>query len=111
MTQVMVYTQPLLMYSLSLISANEHIKVIWAVLASLQVLDIFPAFNHFMCCIIITFFFFVPFINPQYAIQFQSLTLPLEQTYNTVIAMFLVLMVFLNVYSNPHPEYKQTLSK
>lgn len=68
MTQVMVYTLPILIYILSLISDNWTIKIVWAVLACLQMLDFVPKLNHFLICVMITFFFFGHWISPQYVI-------------------------------------------
>lgn len=71
MTQVMVYVQPLIMYILSLMTKYMPFRVLWAVLACLQVLDIFPVFNHILVCILVTCFFFVPEtaeIGQQYSI-------------------------------------------
>ena len=64
----MVYTQPLIMYTVSIITNYYPFRVLWAVLACLQVLDIFPIFNHFLCCALITCYFFVPQLQPQYKI-------------------------------------------
>jgi hypothetical protein len=69
MTQVMVYTQPLLMYGLSVFTYYWPFRVTWAVLACLRILDVFPVFNHVATCVLITSYFFVPQINPQYFIQ------------------------------------------
>jgi len=30
---------------------------------------------------------------------------------NAVICIIVIMMVFLNVYSNPHPDYKQTVDR
>lgn len=107
MTQVMVYVQPLLMFGLSMISQYEPLRVVWAVLACLQVLDSFPKITHFASCLIMSCYFFVPDIGLQYAIYIGGQPLLPVQTQNTVLTTFAVMLVFLNVYSNPHPNYKQ----
>lgn len=107
MTQIMVYTQPILMYGLSLFTYYWPFRVVWAVLACLQVLDIFPVFNHITCCLLITSYFFVPSIDPQYVIKIGHNTVPKSTANNIIISTFIVMLILLNVYSNPHPDYKQ----
>lgn len=68
MTQIMVYTLPILIYILSLLSDNWTIKIVWAVLACLQMLDFLPKLNHCLICVMITVFFFGHWISPQYVI-------------------------------------------
>ncbi len=68
MTQVMVYVLPLLMYGLSLITAFWPIRVAWAMLACLQVLDAFPLISHVLTCVLITCYYFLLEVSPQYMI-------------------------------------------
>jgi len=63
MTQVMVYTLPIVMYGLSIISEPYPLKVTWAILGCLQVLDLFTPINHFVCCLLVAFLFFFPQYN------------------------------------------------
>lgn len=81
--------------------------MLWAVLACLQVLDSFPKITHLASCLIISCYFFVPDTGPQYGIHLQGQKLPPVQVQNTVLTTFAVMLVFLNVYSNPHPNYRQ----
>lgn len=111
MTQVMVYTQPLLMYGLSMITYYKPFRVTWAVLACLKVLDIFPAFNHVACCVLITSYFYVPHINPQYIIQIGQAPLDISTTNYAIVVTFVIMLILLNVYSNPHPDYTQNRKK
>lgn len=110
MTQVMVYTKPLLMYIMSLISNYYPFRISWAVLACLQVFDIFPYFNHLVCCILITCFFFVPHMQPQYVIPINNQVVN-KQTNYILFAIFVLILILLNVYSNPHPDYKRDIRK
>lgn len=76
MTQIMVYTQPLLMYGLSMMSVYQPIKILWASLACLQVLDVFPIFSHFMSCFLVTCYFYVQEFGQQYEIKFGDRVFP-----------------------------------
>lgn len=70
MTQIMVYSQPILMEIMSLISFYWPIKVIWSILACLQLLDIFPKVNHFICCVLLSSYYFYPSADLQYKMDF-----------------------------------------
>lgn len=107
MTQVMVYTLPIVMYGLSIISEPYPLKVTWAILGCLQVLDLLTAINHFACCLLVTLLFFLPEYS-QYTVDD---SLSASENMNVVVCIFVIMMVFLNVYSNPHPNYKQTLDR
>jgi hypothetical protein len=111
MTQVMVYVTPLLMYSLSMISVNYYIQVIWGVVACMQVFDKLSKVNHLVCCVVVAVFFFGDGIGVQYVIKFYEVELSEIQNKTIIIGMFTLLLIFLNVYNNPHPNYKQNLSK
>lgn len=107
MTQVMVYTLPILMYMLSLVAKPYPIKAAWAVVSCLQVLDRFTKISHFVSCVLIAGLFFLPdFV--QYEVLIGDKMFSANETYNLLISTFVIILVLLNVYSNPHPAYKQT---
>ena len=107
MTQVMVYTLPILMYLLSIMSEHRPLKVAWAAVACLQILNIFPTFNHSVCCILTSVFIYLPLDIPQYRFALTGRVLPQSQTNNIVLVCLALVLILLNVYSNPNPHYKQ----
>jgi hypothetical protein len=96
------------MYGLSIISTNWYIKVIWAMVACLQVLDRVSKLNHLVCCGVVSWYFFGRGSAGQYAVRFYEGELNEMQMKGIIVGVFVVLLIFLNVYSNPHPNYKQT---
>ena len=103
MTQIMVYILPILLYSFSLMTQELGLKMAWAGIACLQILQVFPLFTHCLCCALTTFYFYLRDDIPQYQIA----TLPTAQTHNIVSTCLLLMLILINVYSSPHPYYKQ----
>ena len=111
MTQIMVYTLPIFLYLFNLMTTNQGLRMAWAGLACLQILHLFPMFNHLMCCSLVTFYIFMDSEIPQYSIVINGQTIPGNQTKNIVRICFFLMMILINVYSNPHPQYKQDSKK
>lgn len=107
MTQVMVYVLPILMYGLSMITVFWPFRVAWAVLSCLQVLDAFPIISHVLACALGACYFFLEEVSPQYAISVNNRAIPQQNVDHAVMVVLVVMLLFLNVYSNPHPQYKQ----
>jgi hypothetical protein len=99
------------MYGLSIISVNSYIKIVWAGVSCLQILDKFSKLNHLICCVVIMVFFFWEDGGKQYDVKVYEVEISEMEGKGIMVGVFAVLMVFLNVYSNPHPNYKQNLSR
>ena len=111
MTQIMVYVLPMLMYFMSLLSEEHVLRVTWAILSSFQILNIFTLITHIACCALVSFYIYLPSQYKQYSIKVDNTPLPQSQTYNIVMLSFALMCLLLNVYSNPHPKYKQNADK